>query len=114
MEYPTILYRCPGAIKKTSGQHVNATYDVAGAQNPIEYQLLQAKGWHDTFDAAYEAQQNRKNAALTPVVTPAALEEPLPSEREQLEIEAKALGIKFDGRTGNAKLAFAIQQAKGA
>lgn len=102
--FPTIVYRVPGAH---SGD--GFTYDYAGALDQKAYDALVAQGWHATL----------VDAVSPPVVAPAASEpvidevpaDDAPVTRAELEAKANELGVKFDGRTSDAKLLAKIDAA---
>lgn len=91
MEFPTIVYRCPGDHQRPGG-----TFSYRPVED--EKQLAEAldAGWHLSLPDAI---------APPPVPAPASdVSAIAPSTRAELEQKAKELGIKFDGRTGDAKL----------
>lgn len=83
-----------------------STLTVAEAE--VEAKL--AEGWHLTHVEALAAAEAEKPAE---VVQDAPAAEGEPSDRELLEAEATRLGIQFDGRTSDRKLAEKIEAAKG-
>jgi hypothetical protein len=98
MEFPQLLYRVGTAWTLESG-----TYDLATAKDAEHMAALLADGWHPDQYAA--------KAAAEAVPTAAPAEEPdddAPPTRDELEAKARELGIKFDGRTGDKKLAALI------
>ena len=77
-----------------------------------EYESAIADGWHLDQYAA-------KDAAEKPVESPdlrspnpfdTIHDDDAPPTREELETKARELGIKFDGRTGDKKLAALIKE----
>lgn len=91
-----------------------STLTVAEAE--IESKL--SEGWHMTHVEALAAAEAEKPAEVAVPAEAAASEpEPVsegePSDRELLEAEATRLGIQFDGRTSDRKLAEKIEAAKG-
>ncbi|MDQ0022909.1 hypothetical protein J2X90_000695 [Variovorax paradoxus] len=97
MQFPTLVYKCPGAHQRPGG-----TYAYQGVQDADEHAAALADGWFATLPEAIDGN--------SPVIAPAA---PAPAAdapptRAELEQKAKELGIKFDGRTGDKKLAEAI------
>lgn len=93
MEFPTMVYRCPGEHHAHSG----ATYKYRPVTGKDELDDLLKSGWSLTLVEAVDAWKN-------PKVEKQIQEENSPPTREELESKAKELGIKFDGRTGDAKL----------
>lgn len=100
MEFPRLVFRCPGPYPRQGG-----TYDFRRVVDADEMAVCVAAGWFETLPLAIEG----KPKPIDPVkVDPA----PEPAEsREQLEEKARALGLKFDGRTSDAKLARMISEA---
>lgn len=111
MEFPTIVYKVPGKYKAPGGK--GRTYDYCGAQDQNEFDALIASGWFETIAAAQDAQNK---PVETMQAAPQAVEIQVPADnappsRVELEIKAAELGIKFDGRTTDAKLAERIEEA---
>lgn len=99
-EFPRLLYRVGTAWTLESG-----TYDVTTANDAEHMAALLADGWHPDQYAAKAA------ADAFAVPTDAPAEDPdddAPPTRDELEAKARELGIKFDGRTGDKKLAALI------
>jgi hypothetical protein len=102
-DYPKMLFRQPGNEPMHGGHF--ATLIVA---DEAGHEAALADGWHETTTAAKEAYEAEKAAPPAP---PAP--EPLPVDaaeasaptRAELEQKAAELGIDFDGRTGDKKLA---------
>lgn len=98
-------------LYKVPGPHPGHgfTYAYAGASDQKTYDALKAQGWHDSLP----------EAVSPPVIEPAAPEvaspEPVaddaPVTRAELEAKANELGVKFDGRTSDAKLLAKIDAA---
>lgn len=84
----TILYRCPGKHQRPGG-----TYDWIGANSEEEAEELVKQGWFPTLPEAIEG-----ISAAMPT-------------REELAQKATELGIEFDGRTSDKKLAQRIEEA---
>jgi hypothetical protein len=121
--FPTLVYRAPGSSQHSSG----GRYRYRGAANQAEYDALLAEGWHSTILAAVVAAgdrafaHNRKPAGLlakaraklaeqAPVAA-AEAEDDAPATRVEMEAKAAELGIKFDGRTTDARLLAKIAEA---
>ena len=91
------MYRCPGALRHITRGFLYDKREMDDADK------AKAEGWFDTLEEA---------AGLTapPVVEPAEA----PPTRDELEQKAAELGIKFDGRWGDKRLADAIAAKLGA
>ena len=86
--YPKMLYRAhgPEMIDGVACEMLTVADEAA-------QEVAAADGWAESLDDL-----------LAPV------EEPAPTAREVLEQQADGLGIKFDGRTGDKKLAALIAE----
>lgn len=95
MEFPTIVYRCPGDHQRPGG-----TFSYRPVED--EKQLAEAldAGWRLSLPDAI---------APPPMPAPAEPADAAPT-RAELEQKAKELGIKFDGRTGDSKLSALIAE----
>lgn len=93
IEFPTHVYKSPGAYPTRGGK----SYSVKTAHDDVDVEDAKAAGWHLTLADA-----------LSPPAAPPKTEYPIPS-RKDLEEKAVTLGIKFDGRTSDAKLAKLIE-----
>lgn len=91
MDYPALVYRCPGPHFGPNG----TTYESRGVED--ELQLLEAisQGWRENLVFAVSEYQN-EDVDHT--------EDDLPPSRDEIEQKAIELGIKFDGRTTDRKL----------
>lgn len=106
MEFPRMVYRAGSMVELESGR-----YDWRIVADENECVGAQAEGWHlDQYaaKAAAEAPQVAEDAPPDEVADNA------PPTREELEHKAQELGIKFDGRWGDKKLAAAIAEKLGA
>lgn len=101
-----MLYRAGTRAVLESG-----TYDLL-IVSESEYEGAIADGWHLDQYAA-------KDAAAKPVESPdprspnpfdTIPDDDAPPTREELETKARELGIKFDGRTSDKKLAALIKE----
>lgn len=90
-QFPQMLYRAGGPEQLHGGNFATLTVDSAEA---LEAAL--ADGWHESTPAALKAME------------PAEPVEPAAPSRAEMEQKATELGIKFDGRWGDKKLADAI------
>lgn len=101
LELPRMLYRAGTMCVLESG-----VYDWLIVKDQAELDEALAGGWHLDQYAAKAAHE----AAQQP---PAPDVEDEPVTREALAAKAAALGIKFDGRWGDKRLAEAIAAAQG-
>lgn len=91
MEFPTLVYRCPGEHQRHGG-----TYKFKQVQDEQQLDAALADGWFETLPEAIDGKP--------PVAAaPTAVEDPSPN-RAELEQKANELEIKFDGRTSDKKL----------
>lgn len=100
MEFPRMVVRAGTAWALESG-----TYDLATANDADHLAALLADGWHADQYAARDAGTEAVSARVDH--EPEAPEDHPPT-RAELEQKARELGIKFDGRTGDKKLAAMI------
>lgn len=100
MDFPTIMYRVPGPHKKPRG----GTYAYRGAADQEEFDALISKGWFPSYEEAAAGKAARK-----------VVEEPIDDvsgpTRDELETKAKELGVSFNARTSDKKLAERIAEA---
>lgn len=101
--FPVMLYKEGGPHDIHGGK-----FDTLIAHDEAEKDAAQAAGWHLTTDAARAV--NSGDFTAVGNVTAFADEAPptpddAPPTRAELEIKAKELGIDFDGRTKDKKLA---------
>lgn len=96
MSYPRLVYRCPGKIQRAGG-----TYDHKAVEDDDEHKSALADGWFATLPEAIEGKS----------VETIKVEDNAPPTRAELEAKAKELGLKFDGRTNDAKLGKLIDEA---
>ena len=94
MHYPVFVYRCPGAHFGPIG----TTYESTVANDEKEFSNLLANGWSESLIKAVDT-----------FLSPAKLVEDL----EELELKAREIGVKFDGRTTDALLLKRIENAIG-
>ena len=97
MEFPSLVYKAEGKYIRPHG-----TYDFTGANNQEELDAKLKEGWFESLEAAIKG----KTAAPEPV-----LDDNAPPTREELEAKATELGIKFDGRYSDKKIAQMIDEA---
>lgn len=101
-DFPRMLYRQP-AVGRDALALQDGAYDWSTVADAAGLDAALSEGWHLTPADANEAAQ----AAQQP-------EEPAddaPPTRAELEAKAADLGLKFDGRWGDKKLADAIAAA---
>jgi hypothetical protein len=97
MEFPSLVYKAEGKYIRPRG-----TYDFVGVNSQEELDGKLKEGWFESLEAAIEG----KTAAPAPV-----LDDNAPPTREELEAKATELGIKFDGRYSDKKIAQMIDEA---
>lgn len=94
-DFPTIMYRTPGPHKKPRG----GTYAYSGAVDQAEFDALIAKGWFPSYE---EAAGKVAEEPIDDVSGPT---------RDELETKAKELGVSFNARTSDKKLAERISES---
>ena len=99
IEFPRLVYRAEGKYIRPRG-----TYDFTGVSTQEEYDQKLAEGWFDSIEDAL---------APKPVEAPSdpVLDDNAPPTRAELEAKATELGIKFDGRYSDKKIAQMIDEA---
>lgn len=83
MSFPTIVYKNPGAHPGPNG----TSYDYRGVEDAKALEAALGEGWR---------------VSLVAIEVPA---DDAPPTRAELEQQATAIGLKFDGRTPDARLA---------
>lgn len=117
MDYPAMVYRCPGAHFGPNG----TTYDSRGVNDDEQLRAALSDGWAESLVKAVaiylnQGQFDESVADAVPDVDPEKSEEinesdeNAPPSREELEQKANELGIKFDGRTTDRKLLEKIEE----
>ena len=101
-DFPTIMYKTPGPHKKPRG----GTYAYKGAADQAEFDALLGRGWFPSYE----------DAAVGKIVAAAeafddALNTVSPATRDELETKAKQLGVSFNARTSDKKIAERIAAA---
>lgn len=89
MEFPRLVYRFNGSL----------THNLV--KNEKEFNAAISEGW---FENVPDAKAEKPSDKAIP-------DDNTPPTREELEIQAKELDIKFDGRTSDAKLLNLINEA---
>lgn len=89
-----MVYKCPGPLERAGG-----TYAQMCVEDDAKFVEAIDSGWHqDMLDAINPPE-------------PQATEDNGPATRAEMEIKAKDIGLKFDGRTSNARLLKMIEEA---
>lgn len=99
--FPQMLYRAGSALEIDG-----ARFDAQTVADESALSAALADGWHETTGAALDAVQpveDDKPADVPP--------DDAPVTRAELEQKAGEMGIKFDGRWGDKRLAAAIADA---
>ncbi len=96
MEFPRLVYKCPGPYARQGG-----TYDHAVVNDADEHASQIGAGWFNALPEAIEGK---------PAVQEMPADDVAPT-RAELEEKAKSLKIAFDGRTSDAKLLAKITEA---
>jgi hypothetical protein len=110
-EFPAFVYQATGKYQRPGGG-----YDFLHVKDETEFQNALADGWFETLEAAVEARKPKKFAetpvskAAEPVSEP-SVDDNAPPTREELEAKATELGIKFDGRYSDKRIALLIDEA---
>lgn len=117
-EFSTLVYRGFGKHQRKGGG-----FDFAPALSQDELDALLKDGWYATLPEAIEAHDTPKPVEKTAEKAEEKLpevqedvkepEDKSPPTRAELEMKARKLGIKFDGRTGNVKLLMMINEEIG-
>ena len=107
MHFPAPLYRTPGPYRKGRGLK---TYRVAGAKDQAQYDAMIARGWFPSYE---EAVAGKLADAIIEAAEAfdEALDEVSDPTREELEQKAEELGVSFNKRTSDKKLAERIAAA---
>lgn len=91
MEFPTIVYKNGGPHQRLGG-----TYSFKPAKDESEYSSLLEDGWFPSIPEAVAGKVNEDENA--------------PPTRDEMEVKATELGLKFDGRTSDKKLLAMINE----
>ena len=94
-------------VYKVPGKHVrpHGTYDFTGVNDAEELQAKLKDGWFSSLPEAIDSKQ------AVPVVETVKADDIAPPTRQELEEKATELGIKFDGRFSDKKIAQLIDEA---
>lgn len=99
-EFPAMVYKAPGKHLGAGG-----SYDFVGVENAEELKAKLKDGW---FLSLPEAINFKK---VAPVAEDKESDDTAPPTRQELEEKATELGIKFDGRFSDKKIAQLIEEA---
>lgn len=104
--FPTIMYRVPGPHRKPRG----GFYAYKGAADKAEFDALLKKGWFPSYE---EAVAGKRAEEIVEAVSDLNndIDEVSDPTREELEHKAKELGVSFNSRTSDKKLAERIAEA---
>jgi hypothetical protein len=104
--FPDMVYRIPGLHRGPRG----VTYDFLGVNDAAEMEAAFAAGWHPTIEDAMGVKKAK--AVIAEVVEAQEAVAKIDTvTREQLETQAKALGVSFNARTKDDVLAERIASA---
>lgn len=107
MHFPAPLYRTPGPYRKGRGLK---TYRVAGAKDQAQYDAMLANGWFPSYEEAVAGKRADEIIEAAEAFDD-ALDEVSEPTREELEQKAEELGVSFNKRTSDKKLAERIATA---
>lgn len=104
MEFPTIVYRCPGPHWGPPG----TTYESVGVDD--EQQLLQrlADGWSESLADAAEVFLHPAPRQVTDVVVEPEVDDDAPPSRQEMLEQSERIGLKVDKRWSDTRLYGAI------
>lgn len=105
MDFTIFVYRCPGPHFGPPG----TTYESTHANDIQEVEKLLSQGWSESLIDAVDKFLNSSKY----VDDFTESNDNAPVTRQELELKASELGIKFDGRTTDALLFKRIQEAIG-
>jgi len=104
-QFPTIVYRSPGPHKKPKGK----SYGYRGAADQAQFDALLKRGWFPSYEEAVAGKIANEIIDAAEAFADAIDEVSAPT-REELEIKAKELGVSFNARTSDKKLAERIAE----
>jgi hypothetical protein len=105
-DFPTILYKTPGPHKKPRG----GTYKTTGAADKEQFDALLKQGWFPSYEEAVAGKTAAKIIEAAEAFDDSVDEVSDPT-RDELETKAKELGVSFNSRTSDKKLAERIATA---
>lgn len=104
-EYPKMLYRFGGEVEIDGDKFTTLIVDDSEAAD-----AALADKWFETASQSKQAAADEK-AAADAALAQQVVNDEAPPTRDELERKARELEIKFDGRTGDKKLAHMIAAA---
>ena len=107
MHFPAPLYSTPGPYRKGKGLK---TYRVAGAKDQEQYDAMIANGWFPSYEEAVAGKVADAIVEAAEAFEDAVDDVSGPT-REELEQKAEELGVSFNKRTSDKKLAERIAAA---
>lgn len=107
MHFPAPLYRIPGPYRKGRGLK---TYAVYGAKNQAQYDALLETGWFPSYEEAV-AGKCADSIVEAADAFDDAIDNVSEPTRKELEQKAEELGVRYNKRTSNKKLAERIAAA---
>lgn len=115
--FPTIVYRAGGSWVGPPVDGKSTTFATKPIANAADLDAALFAGWFLTVPEAVDPSQREPepvaNAPVAAQDAPSEAPSDEPATREGLLAEAKALGLKVDGRWSDARLAAEIEKAKG-
>lgn len=106
MDYPKMLYKWPGPYEIHGGK-----YDYTIVHGSSEEGDRKADGWRDTTTEAYDHAHRFYPMGGDSANDSIKIADDAPPSRQEMETQAKSLGLKFDGRTPDRKLLSMIEAA---
>ena len=108
-DFPTIVYRVPGPHYGADGRG----FEYKGVADGGEFDAALADGWFATMGEAMGDKAPTAETVLREVEeAKEAIADVTPETREELEAQAKALGVSFNSRTSDKVLAERIAEAQ--
>jgi hypothetical protein len=107
-EFPALVYKDGGRYQRPHG-----TYDFTGVNNAEELAQKLSEGWYSSLDEAISPAKPVEKSSPEPQkpVSEPVLDDNAPPTRQELEAKATELGIKFDGRYSDKRIAQLIEEA---
>lgn len=109
MDFPSLVYRCPGPHWGPPG----TTYEAAPVKDDTDLAAALSVGWFATLPEAVEAfLAPSPESSLDGSTEPASeTVDEAPLTRESLEAKAREIGIKVDGRWSDKRLMTELTKA---
>jgi len=104
MDFPTLVYRCPGPHWGPPG----TTYRADPVTDEADLAAALSAGWFATLPEAAEAFLAPAPPPTEPAPAPA---DDVPPTREELEAHCESLGLKIDGRWSDKRLMIELAKA---